>query len=145
MKSESCYKTSCDSWRWEPCVSYGMRGHRITHPPSLLLPHGRCCPPVSVTPSWKRKRSGSHTAPYKVAYFFTTYIKINEVVLVSYLRIQTYLFQEKQWKILLNGFNMGEDKFGSFQAHELTFKIMWIFWQEYHDRTVQFFDQFSVL
>lgn len=77
--------------------------------------------------------------------FFTTYIKINEVVLVPYLWIQTYLFQEKQWKFLLNGFNMGEDKFGSFQAHELTFKIIWIFWQEYHDRTVQLFDQFLVL
>lgn len=67
------------------CVLRKIWGQHITHLPSLLLPHGRCCPPVKVTPSWKRECSGSHRAPYEVASVFTTYVKTNKVVLVPNL------------------------------------------------------------
>ena len=40
---------------------------------------------------------------------------------------------------------MGEDKLGSSQVHELTFKRIWISRQEYHSRTVPLFDQILIL
>lgn len=75
----------------------------------------------------KEESSGSHRAPYEVASLFTTYVKISESCIGAKYFNPNILVSRETMEVLIKVLIWERTSLVVVQAHQLIFKIIWIF------------------